>query len=63
MLRLYAGRAWRAAGILPAMNHWTFVLAAYALVFGVLAAYWWHVESGIRALQRGAETRLVGTRR
>ena len=63
MLRLYAGRARRAAGILPAMNHWTFVLAAYALVFGVLAAYWWRVESGIRALERGAETRLAGTRR
>ena len=36
MLRLYAGRARRAAGILPAMNHWTFVLAAYALVFGLV---------------------------
>jgi len=33
------------------MDHWTFVLAAYALVFGVLFVYWWRVESGIRTLE------------
>jgi hypothetical protein len=33
------------------MDHWTFVLAAYALVFGVLLTYWWRVESGIRTLE------------
>ena len=37
------------------MGHWTFVLAAYVLVFGVLFTYWWRVESGIRMLERGAE--------
>ncbi len=36
------------------MNHWTFVLAAYALVFGVLLIYWRRVESGIRVLEAGA---------
>lgn len=45
------------------MNHWIFVLAAYALVFAVLAAYWRRVESGIRTVERGAETRPPGTRR
>jgi hypothetical protein len=45
------------------MNHWTFVLAAYVLVFGILAAYWWRVESGIRALERGVEPRPAGERR
>jgi hypothetical protein len=55
MIRLYAGGGRGAAGILPAMNHWAFVLAAYVLAFGVLAAYWWRVESGIRALERRVE--------
>jgi HAMP domain-containing protein len=44
------------------MGHWTFVLAAYVLVFGVLLAYWWRVESGIRALERGAESHRAGGR-
>ena len=33
------------------MDRWTFVLAAYVLVFGVLLVYWWRVESGIRTLE------------
>lgn len=49
-------------GILRAMGHWGFVLAAYSLVFGVLLAYWWRVESGIRALERGEQTRRAGAR-
>jgi hypothetical protein len=36
------------------MGHAAFVLAAYALVFGVLLAYWQRVERGIRALEREA---------
>jgi hypothetical protein len=52
--RLYAGRRRGAAGILAAMDHWTFVLAAYALVFGVLLIYWRRVESGIRTLEAAA---------
>jgi hypothetical protein len=44
------------------MGHWSFVLAAYALVFGVLLAYWWRVESGIRALERRGDTRPDGAR-
>jgi hypothetical protein len=31
------------------MDHWTFVAAAYALVFGVLLVYWRRVERGIQA--------------
>jgi hypothetical protein len=45
------------------MDHWTFVLAAYALVFGVLLTYWCRVESGIRMLERAAETRPASERR
>jgi len=30
------------------MNHWPFVAAAYALVFGVLFVYWRRVERGIQ---------------
>jgi hypothetical protein len=41
------------------MNHWPFVAGAYVLVFGVLLAYWWRVERGIRALTRRAESRSV----
>jgi len=33
------------------MNHGTFVLAAYVLVFGVLLVYWRRVERGIKALE------------
>jgi len=44
------------------MRHWPFVLAAYVLVFGVLLAYWWRVERGIRAFERGAEHRPAGPR-
>jgi hypothetical protein len=38
------------------MDHWIFVLAAYALVFGVLVLYWWRVESGIRTLELAARS-------
>ena len=62
MRRLYAGRRCEGAGILPSMGHWTFVLGAYVLVFGVLVTYWWRVESGIRALEREAESRPAGGR-
>ena len=44
------------------MTHWTFVLGAYVLVFGVLATYWWRVESGIRMLEREMESRPAGGR-
>ena len=44
------------------MQHWPFVLAAYALVFGVLLAYWWRVECGIRELERGTDGRVGGRR-
>lgn len=37
------------------MGPWGFVLAAYALVFAVLLAYWYRVERGIRALEHGTE--------
>jgi hypothetical protein len=30
------------------MDRWTFVAAAYALVFSVLLVYWRRVERGIR---------------
>jgi HAMP domain-containing protein len=33
------------------MNHWGFVLAAYAIVALVLLGYWWRVERRIRALE------------
>jgi HAMP domain-containing protein len=36
------------------VSHWTFVLAAYVLVFGVLLVYWRHVERGIKALEQAA---------
>jgi len=39
------------------MGHAAFVLAAYALVFGVLLLYWQRVERGIRALEREADGR------
>jgi hypothetical protein len=44
------------------MTHWPFVAGAYVLVFGVLLAYWWRVEHGIRALERGMDGRPVGPR-
>ncbi|HEV8674800.1 MAG TPA: hypothetical protein VGX21_12200 [Methylomirabilota bacterium] len=33
------------------MNHWGFVLAAYAAAAAILLGYWWRVERGIRALE------------
>jgi len=33
------------------MNHWAFVLTAYAVVAAVLLGYWWQVERRIRALE------------
>jgi hypothetical protein len=39
------------------MGHWSFVLAAYLLVFGVLLAYWQRVERGIRAVEREPDPR------
>jgi len=63
MFRLYAGPRREAAGILREMGHWVFVLAAYALVFGVLLLYWRRVERGIRALEgSGAEPPPGGSR-
>jgi hypothetical protein len=44
------------------MQHWPFVLAAYGLVFGVLLAYWWRVERGIRELERGIDNTSGGRR-
>jgi hypothetical protein len=44
------------------MGHWAFVLAAYALVFGVLLAYWCRVESAIRTVERGGENPPPGRR-
>jgi hypothetical protein len=44
------------------MSHWTFVLGAYVLVFGVLVTYWWRVESGIRLLERETESQPPGGR-
>jgi hypothetical protein len=55
MVRLYADQPRTAARILPSMSHWSFVLGAYALVFGTLFAYWWRVEREIRMLELGAE--------
>jgi hypothetical protein len=34
------------------MNHWGFVLAAYAVAAAILLGYWWRVERGIRGLER-----------
>lgn len=34
------------------MNHWAFVLAAYAVTAAVLLGYWWRVERRIRSLDR-----------
>jgi hypothetical protein len=45
------------------MGHWGFVVAAYALVFGVLLVYWWRVESAIRTLERGRGSHHAGARR
>ncbi len=36
------------------MNHWGFVLAAYAVVALVLLGYWWRVERRIRELETEA---------
>ena len=45
------------------MDHWTFVLAAYALVFGVLLIYWRRVESDIRTLETAAASLPASERR
>lgn len=37
------------------MNHWFFVLGAYALAAAVLLGYWWRVERRIRALETPGE--------
>ena len=44
------------------MDHWTFVVAAYALVFGVLLVYWRRVERGIRDLLRSQAGPAKGSR-
>jgi hypothetical protein len=44
------------------MQHWPFVLAAYALVFGVLLAYWWRVERGIAEVERAIDGAPEGRR-
>jgi hypothetical protein len=44
------------------MGHWGFVLAAYALVFGVLVVYWWRVESAIRTIEREGQSPRAGAR-
>ena len=45
------------------MDHWSFVVAAYVLVFGVLLAYWRRVERGIRDhLRSQAGTPVKGSR-
>jgi HAMP domain-containing protein len=44
------------------MGHWIYVLAAYALVFGVLLVYWWRVESAIRTLERERDSHSAGAR-
>ena len=33
------------------MNHWQFVLGAYALAAIVLLGYWWRVERRLRSLE------------
>jgi len=60
--RLYAGPHHRGAGILRQMDHWSFVAAAYALVFGVLLVYWRRVERGIQTLTRPADPGPGGPR-
>jgi hypothetical protein len=44
------------------MTEWKFVLAAYTVVFGTLAVYWWRVESAIHALERQAGERPADPR-
>jgi hypothetical protein len=44
------------------MDHWSFVAAAYALVFGVLLVYWRRVERGIQTLARPADPGPGGSR-
>jgi hypothetical protein len=39
------------------VSHWSFVVGAYALTYGVLLVYWWRVERGIRAAAPPAESR------
>jgi CcmD family protein len=40
------------------MNHWGYVLAAYAVVALVLLGYWWRTERRIRELEgRAGESR------
>jgi len=57
-----AGRGYpdrRARDNLQVVNHWAFVLAAYALTAAVLLGYWWRVERRIRVLEeraRGSDT-------
>jgi len=45
------------------MDHWTFVAAAYVLVFGVLLLYWRRVERRIQAERRSPSAPLPGGRR
>ena len=62
MFSIVRGPALGGRGYTTLVGHWTFVLGAYVLVFGVLLAYWWRVESGIRALEREPEVRAAGGR-
>lgn len=39
------------------MNHWAFVVAAYALAAVVLVGYWRRVERRIRALEARQDSR------
>jgi hypothetical protein len=39
------------------MDHWSFVLGAYAIAAGILLGYWWRVERRIRAIERRGEER------
>jgi HAMP domain-containing protein len=56
MVRLYAGLAETGRRYTTGVRHWLFVAAAYALVLGVLLAYWWGVERGIRTMERTTGT-------